>query len=461
MLFACEKPVEKESFTNELEQLREYFHIPGMAVIVTKGDQTLYENYMGFADVEKQQPMDSLTTIPMASLTKIFAAMLVLQLSDRGVLERPISYYVPDAGVGDSVKVKHVLSHTSQGDVGKHFYYSGRYRWLTKVIEKEHGASYKSIMNAAILLPFELDNTYLMGDTIDIGTRKIAKPYVFEGETKPGFIDYGYSSASGIASTVRDLARLSRIIDNNGILTEEMKREMFTPRDVDRTYGYGVFVQEVSGHEVIWAYGQYDCYSSLFLKVPDMDLAFVIAANNSLMSDPARMIYGDVSTSLFALSFMKNFMDLDLKSIKAKALADSYIARYEPARADSSKVLLAKFFSSMHTDNSTGDLALLHNLMFLKEVAIQKDQPGFNDYDQAIQDISAKLLRADPNNPYANYYLARHYEIKNMADSATLYYRRIVDAKNFDKNWYTRVAEAWLRGSASPSATGTTARPRE
>jgi hypothetical protein len=45
-------PDVKDNFTKDLEELREYFHIPGIAVIVTRGDQTLYENYLGLADIE-------------------------------------------------------------------------------------------------------------------------------------------------------------------------------------------------------------------------------------------------------------------------------------------------------------------------------------------------------------------------------------------------------------------------
>lgn len=45
--------------------------------------------------------------------------------------------------------------------------------------------------------------------------------------------------------------------------------------------------------------------------VPEKRLTFVLAANNNLMSDPARLIYGDVMHSLFALSFMKYFAVTD------------------------------------------------------------------------------------------------------------------------------------------------------
>ena len=63
--------IKNARFSTELIQLKDYFHIPGLSVIIKKGDQTVYENYMGLADRGKQIAIDSSTTIPMASLTRI------------------------------------------------------------------------------------------------------------------------------------------------------------------------------------------------------------------------------------------------------------------------------------------------------------------------------------------------------------------------------------------------------
>jgi len=84
-------------------------------------------------------------------------------------------------------------------------------------------------------------------------------------------------------------------------------------------YNYGLFGQEIGGQEITWAYGQYDCYSSLFIQVPGKGLTLVMAANNNLMSDPARLIYGDVTSSLFASWFFRNFLDADLPIEQLKA----------------------------------------------------------------------------------------------------------------------------------------------
>lgn len=420
----------RENFTSEINQLRDYFHIPGISVIVTQRGNTLYENYIGFADLENQVPMDSTTVIPMASLTKMFTGRLMRDLDPR-VLEQPVNNYISsDNTIADSIKVKHVLSHTSQGDVGKHFYYSNRFSWLTKVIGDQDHISFHDLIRDSIVGRYSLRHTFLLEDSTSIKGKKVAKPYVFEGETKPGFIDYGYSSAAGIVSTVRDLAKFSDALDD-------------TP-DFREQYNYGLFKQVIKGETILWAYGQYDCYSSLFIKVPGKGLTCVIAANNNLMSDPARLIYGDVTTSLFALSFFENFMDMDLTSeeLRAEAVAESYLGIYDLKRAGKSKELLREYFRK---DSSSNSLTTMHNISILKMIAAQNNLPAFTEFDPQLKRMGNNLLAIDINNPYANIYMAECYDFSNNIDSARVFYKRIAEAKNFARNWYTNEADQRLK----------------
>jgi CubicO group peptidase (beta-lactamase class C family) len=466
----------KDQFTQDLNTLKDFLHIPGLSVLVKQGDEILYESYVGYANIDRHRPMDSGTAVPIASLTKVFSSILLLQLAEekRLSLDDPISRYVNNGGIGDSIKVKHVLSHTSQGAVGEHFYYSSRYSWLTQVIEKASGKSFKELLNERIFQPLTLANTYLLEDSMQLikEKRKMASPYLYDGLTRPGFIDYGFSSAAGVVSTVRDLAKLSDALDKNLLLTSTAKEKMFQSFQTHLPYGYGIFSQNFLGHKLVWGYGQYDCYSSLFLKVPDQDLTFIIAANNNLMSDPPRLIYGDVTYSLFALSFIKNFMlnasgvplledEHTLKSMEnrvtpanseyyrkkllAQALAESFMAVYHPEKAADSRRILTAVFKHYPDYSSYGDLSLLHNLSMLRYSATSKSAADAAEFDPAIEAIGAALLLKDPNNPYANYYLGSYSGLKGNKVAASRYYKSIINATNFAKNWYTLQADKWLK----------------
>ena len=490
LIFGCSNPQPNsssgnEQFSKELAELKEYFQIPGIAVLIKEGDQTLYEDYVGLSDIERKIPMDSTTTIPMASLTKIFTGILILQLVDEGKvsLDDPVRTYIQNGNIPDSIRIKHILSHTSQGELGKNFYYNNRrFMLLGQIIENVSEKSFKSNINDKIIEPLDLAYTYLLEDSVQVANEniKIAIPYFLGGEAKDGyqekiategFIDYGYSAAAGISSTVRDLAKFSSSLDNDELMTNASKDSMFSPFQPNLPYGLGIFSQELMGEKLVWGYGQYDYYSSLLLKVPDKDLVFVIAANNNLMSDPARLIAGDVSYSLFALSFLKNFVfdlkslplmedvntlmkvgenvndsnrEFYLKKLLGQSVAASFMSRFNDQESEMSKKILRQVFDIYADHTNYGDLVLMHNLNILKSMDSFRGKGEFSEFDKQFIDIGKSLLKIDPYNPYANYYMANFYQSEGTLDSTSYYFNQIVNAKNFESWWYTMEAEKWI-----------------
>lgn len=453
-------------FTAELLELKDYFKIPGLAVSIEKNGDNVYRKYFGVKDIEKSTQLDSTTLFPIASITKVFSAVLIMKLveQEKLLLDEPINKFLPTKTLGDSILVKHILSHTSQGDVGEEFYYSSRFGLITHVIEKASGKSFAEMMEKEILNPLKLKNTFLLKDSTQNG--RIAKPYILDNRIESGFIDYGYSSSAGIVSNLNDLAIFNTALDNNLIINSKSKDRMFTSFNENLPYGYGIFNQKFGSLNIVWAYGQYDCYSSLLLKIPSKNLTLTILANNSLLSDPARLINGDVTSSLFALSFLKNYV-LELneipllerldsisktpsntefyrKKLLGQALAESYMARFEPQKLKSSAKLLNHIFSEYPNYLEYADINLLHNLSFLKEVAFYLALGEFNDFDTQIENIGKKILSEEPDNPYANTYLGTFYARNGNIKEAKYYFERIVNAQNFSQNWYTNGAQQWL-----------------
>ncbi|MDY8135382.1 serine hydrolase domain-containing protein [Aquimarina sp. 2201CG5-10] len=478
LFLSCSKEEKKkqqfnptEKFTSELIELKEYFQIPGLAISIEKSQKNIYQKYLGVSDIEKQVKLDSTVLFPIASITKVFSGVLVLRLVEQGKLslEDPINKYLTESTLLDSIKIKHVLSHTSQGKIGENFYYSSRFGLLTNVIEKASGQSFATAMNEEILVPLGLKNTFLLKDSAQITEKKriLAKPYVFNNKIENGFIDSGYSSSAGIVSNLEDLSAFNKAIDDNKLISEKSKKLIFSSIKKGLPYGYGIFNQELNGVKIVWAYGQYDCYSSLFLKVPSKNITLTILANNNLMSDAARLIYGDASSSLFVLSFLKNYVfeykDMDLfekedsitsfdlstnefyrKKILAEALAESFMARFYSEKVQSSSRLLERVFSEDPNYLKYANLNLLHNLSFLKDVSFYKELGEFNKFDSQIENIGNKLISIDPENPYLHIYLGTYYSRKGDIKKAKFHFENIVNTANFSKNWYTQEAQDWL-----------------
>src|SRR5262245_16805117 len=107
-------------FGSQLDLLRSQLAIPGMAAIVMVRDAVVWEGSLGQADLASQRPVTPETQFHLASLTKTFAATLVMQLVEQGQvrLDDPVSDYgitLPSSGV---IRVRHLLSHTSEGVPG-------------------------------------------------------------------------------------------------------------------------------------------------------------------------------------------------------------------------------------------------------------------------------------------------------------------------------------------------------
>jgi len=72
--------------------------------------------------------------------------------------------------------------------------------------------------------------------------------------------------------------------------------------------GLGWFVQTYNGHDVYWQFGTMNGYSSLILKVPAQRLTLILLANSDGLSSGFNLQDGDVTTSLFARTFLKLFV---------------------------------------------------------------------------------------------------------------------------------------------------------
>ena len=73
-----------------------------------------------------------------------------------------------------------------------------------------------------------------------------------------------------------------------------------------------------------------------------------------------------------------------------------------------------------------------------------RDKKEFIDFDNQFEEVGELLLEADENNPYANFYMANFFQIKEVPDKSLEYYKNIVEAKNFSPWWYTQEAQQWI-----------------
>ena len=93
--------------------------IPGMALVIVKGDRLVYEKGYGRADPSGRGVTPE-TPFLIGSITKSFTALAVMQLADAGKvdLDAPVQQYIPWFRVADpeasaQMTVRHLLTMTS------------------------------------------------------------------------------------------------------------------------------------------------------------------------------------------------------------------------------------------------------------------------------------------------------------------------------------------------------------
>jgi CubicO group peptidase (beta-lactamase class C family) len=326
-------PAEKkrlQGFEKQVNVLRSRLKIPALSVVVLKDQQVIWIRGFGFADVEHRIPATPDTLYSIASLTKTFGATLIMQLVEQGKLDldEPVSHYSSDFK-DDSVRIKHLLSHTSAGVPGERFQYDGhRFDYLTAVIEKKTGKSFLSVVVETFFDPLGMSSSIPYHNVVvdadkwaaSLGKERLdrykanlsrfAQPYSYYGAgetvhaTYPPGDDIGVSA--GLLSTVRDLAKYDIAIDRHRFLKKETQERAWTPfvsnGGKHLPYGLGWFVTDYHGHRLVWHYGHWGTgFSAMYLKIPERNVSIVLLANSEVLADHG---YEDVASNAFVCSFL-------------------------------------------------------------------------------------------------------------------------------------------------------------
>ena len=94
--------------------------IPGLAFGIVVDGNLVYTGNYGYADIERKIPVSSRTVFRIASMSKSFAAVAILQLRDAGKLslDDPAAKYIPElAGLqyptldAPQITIRHLLTH--------------------------------------------------------------------------------------------------------------------------------------------------------------------------------------------------------------------------------------------------------------------------------------------------------------------------------------------------------------
>ena len=320
-------PKSLPEFEQRLADLRTSSNIPAITAVISRGQDVVWVMPSGLADVSANRPAADTTVYHLASLTKPFAATVLLQLVEEGKvsLDDPVSKYGINltSPPGTVIRVRHLLSHTSEGVPGTRYAYNGdRFGLLDAVIAQGAGKTLADALQERIIVPLGLhrtapnpQSTSFAASGLDKTTYEanMARGYTYSGgqSTLTSYPAY-FGAAAGLTASALDIAAFSMAMDRDALLQPATKLLAYTPVRSPSgeifPYGLGWFSTDYKGVRVIWHYGLWTANSSLIVKVPDRELTFVVLANTDGLSSPYPLGQGKLETSPWARTFLDTFV---------------------------------------------------------------------------------------------------------------------------------------------------------
>lgn len=102
---------------NLVESIMKEYEACGIAAaIIDRTGSTQYQRFWGTADLESKKELNGDTIFGLASVTKSFTALAIMQLEEKGILDinDPVSRYIPEfTGKNQKdVTIRHLMSHS-------------------------------------------------------------------------------------------------------------------------------------------------------------------------------------------------------------------------------------------------------------------------------------------------------------------------------------------------------------
>jgi len=239
--------------------------IVGVSAAIIFNDSVIWKKGFGYADKENKKPMSENTVVNIASATKTFTALAIMQLQEKGLLNinQPIKKYLQQFNPltrGENlndVTIKSIITHSSgiqtdvlkNGDLGSgkytdvlgfinesyllyppglvESYSNSGYNILGHLIKQVSGQDYPEYIHKNILMPLGMSNSGFFMDSLTGRTR------VYSGGEN--LHDYGFRdiASGGIYTSINDFIKYARELMhafngiNSSVIRTSTIQEMF------------------------------------------------------------------------------------------------------------------------------------------------------------------------------------------------------------------------------------------
>ena len=312
-------------------------------ILVEQNNKKIYNQSFGIANFQFNIPNTNATKYKIASITKLFTSVLIMQLVEQGKIDlnQNIKTYLPGyKGEGaEKVKIFNLLTATSgiesnekdvkgddipamyarpystdellnifcsgklESEPGKVWNYNNAdYVILGKIIEAVSNKSYEDVLKEKILAPLQMTETAMFGMTKVI--QNLANVYEVNDSTKtientPPIYTENYYAAGGLYSTANDLLKFSNALYSGKLINSSSLKSILQPYLA--SYGFG-----------IWAYD---------MKVNNQTIS-VAERQGAIWGTKTRLVH--IAEKDITIILLSNAQTTSIDDLQAKMIAELF-----------------------------------------------------------------------------------------------------------------------------------------
>lgn len=296
--------------------------IPGFSIALVDGDQIVWARGFGFADPERQVPATSRTVYRVASISKLFTALAVMQLVEQGQLDldADVRTYLPDFHpenpFGRPITLRQLLSHRSglvrEPPVGNYFdpseptlqetvyslnetrlvyppgtrtkYSNAAVSVAGLVVERVGGQPFADYVQYRLLAPMGMQRSSFVPREQLRSRLATGYMWTYDGrQFEAPVFELGILPAANLYTTVEDLARFlitlfrqGRTDNEQTIVAPETLAQMWTIQFADSSqtsgFGLGFYLSQFRGYLRFQHSGVMYGYASRIYGLPEVRL---------------------------------------------------------------------------------------------------------------------------------------------------------------------------------------------
>ena len=302
---------------------------PGAAVLIMKDGKKVLEHCYGIADIETRKPVTPKTNFCIASVSKQFSAVALMQLAEQGKLslDDNVAKFFPEfkAPFFKDITLRHLLSHTSgipdarpradrnfvltatdvasvqymrtldhlnfEPGCGKYEYINPTFQLAYQIVERVTGLRFDNYMSHYVFKPAKMKHTTYFEAEKHIDNMA----HGYTPSDKGGYKEFDYGEETffatkadgGIYTSITDFAKWEKALRNNVVWSADSHRQAYTPHvsipadanygyQPHTGYGYGFFIQHKPGwHPIVYHTGDNGGFTIYAGKIEETGVVFL------------------------------------------------------------------------------------------------------------------------------------------------------------------------------------------